>query len=58
MTAGVSVSRRVDIILSGLLARLSGRLIASQIRAMTTAMGHLDAGDTAIQIPPQGCKDE
>jgi signal transduction histidine kinase/CheY-like chemotaxis protein len=48
----------VILILSGLLAWFSGRLIASQIRAMTTAMGRLAAGDTTIEIPAQGSKDE
>jgi signal transduction histidine kinase/ActR/RegA family two-component response regulator len=48
----------VILALSGLLAWLSGRLISSQIRAMTTAMGRLAAGDTTIEIPAQGSKDE
>jgi HAMP domain-containing protein len=48
----------VILILSGLLAWLSGRLIAGQIRAMTTAMGRLAAGDTTTEIPAQGSKDE
>jgi signal transduction histidine kinase len=48
----------VLLVLSGLLAWLSGRLIASQIRAMTNAMGRLAAGDTTIEIPAQGSKDE
>ncbi len=46
------------LMLSGLLAWLSGRAIAGQIRDMTTAMGRLAAGDTTIEIPAQTNTDE
>ena len=48
----------VILMLSGLVAWLSGQAIAGQIRAMTTAMGRLAAGDTTIDIPAQDSKDE
>jgi signal transduction histidine kinase/CheY-like chemotaxis protein len=46
------------LVLSGLLAWLCGRVIAGQIRAMTTAMSKLAAGDTTTEIPAQDRKDE
>jgi len=48
----------IILMLSGLVAWLSGQAIAGQIRAMTTAMGKLAAGDTTIDIPAKDSKDE
>jgi diguanylate cyclase (GGDEF)-like protein len=45
-------------VLSGLLVCLFARAIGDQIRVMTTAMGKLADGDTLIEIPAQGNKDE
>ena len=45
-------------ILSGLLACLFARAIGDQVRAMTAAMRKLAGGDTLIEIPAQGNKDE
>jgi methyl-accepting chemotaxis protein len=48
----------VMLIFSGLLAWLSGRVIAGPILRMTAAMGQLAGGDKTVEIPAHDSKDE
>jgi methyl-accepting chemotaxis protein len=53
-----AVAATLEFVLGGLFAYIIGRSIVTPVTRMTFAMGRLAAGDTAVEIPSGGRKDE
>jgi methyl-accepting chemotaxis protein len=53
-----AVAATLEFVLGGLLAYIIGRSIVTPVTRMTFAMGRLAEGDTAVEIPSGGRKDE